>query len=71
MRSREEHVAWCKERALEYAYNNELGNAIASMISDMKKHPECEVNSGLSMVGMLYAHQFSQHDVIEWIKGFR
>ena len=71
MRSREEHLAWCKERALEYAYNYELENAVASMVSDMGKHPECSVSPTLLMLATLYVGQRSQDDVINWIKGFR
>jgi hypothetical protein len=36
--SREEHLAWCKERALEYVEIGELQNALASMGSDLDKH---------------------------------
>lgn len=38
--TRDEHLAWCKERALEYADQGETGNAIASLASDLRKHPE-------------------------------
>jgi len=30
MRTREEHLEWCKERALEYADRGELADAVAS-----------------------------------------
>lgn len=35
MESRKDHLALCKQRALEYAERNELGNAVASMLSDL------------------------------------
>jgi hypothetical protein len=38
--TRNEHLAWAKQRALEYVDRRELANAIASMISDLGKHPE-------------------------------
>jgi hypothetical protein len=34
---RAEHLAWCKERALEYADRGDTGNAIASLMSDFRK----------------------------------
>lgn len=37
---RAEHLAWCKERALEYVDRGDLVNASSSFISDMAKHPE-------------------------------
>jgi len=38
--TRDEHIAWCKKRALEYVERNELTNAAASMASDLQNHPE-------------------------------
>jgi len=40
IRTRAEHVAWCKQRALEYVDQGELGQALASMTSDMRKHDD-------------------------------
>lgn len=37
-RTRSEHVAWCKERALEYVTMGDLDQALASMCSDLGKH---------------------------------
>lgn len=43
MMTRSEHLNWCKKRALEYLepgpYYNP-GDAIASMLSDLRKHDE-------------------------------
>lgn len=38
--TRAEHLAWCKQRALEYLDTGDLNNAFASFISDMNKHAE-------------------------------
>ena len=35
MRTREQHIAWAKERALEYVDAGDLANAVASMGSDL------------------------------------
>jgi len=40
--TRAEHLAWCKERALAYVEQGDLNNAFASLISDLRKHPETE-----------------------------
>ena len=40
--NRAEHLQWCKDRALEYADRGETANAIASLGSDLRKHPETE-----------------------------
>jgi len=42
MATRKEHVDWCKKRALEYVEKNDFTSAIASMISDLQKHPETQ-----------------------------
>lgn len=38
--SRAEHLQWCKDRAMEYVNKGDYLNAIASMTSDLGKHPE-------------------------------
>lgn len=34
-----EHFAWARERALEYVHMGDGGAALASLISDLGKHP--------------------------------
>ena len=38
--TREEHLAWARERALEYVDRGDLPSAVASLISDLGKHEE-------------------------------
>jgi hypothetical protein len=40
MKTREEHLAWCKQRALELLADGDRAGAVASMISDLQKHDE-------------------------------
>ena len=47
--TRQEHLAWCKQRALEYVDNGDLTNAYASMASDLRKHPETENHSAIGL----------------------
>ena len=37
--TRAEHLAWAKQRALEYVDRGELQQALDSIISDTRKHP--------------------------------
>lgn len=50
--TRQEHLQWCKKRALEYCDRGDLQNAFASMASDLQKHPETENHSAIQL-GML------------------
>lgn len=36
--TRADHLAWAKQRALEYVERGDLPNAISSMISDLLAH---------------------------------
>ncbi len=38
--TRQEHLEWCKQRALEYVDAGDLQGAFASFASDTSKHPE-------------------------------
>lgn len=52
MTTRAEHLAWCKQRALAYADRGDLTNAVASMCSDLRKHPETENHAGAQIMVM-------------------
>lgn len=69
--TRDEHLAWCKERALEYLERGELADAVASMGSDLGKHSETQCPPALLMVGALAAADHDEKGVYEWIEGFR
>jgi hypothetical protein len=51
--SRAEHLAWCKQRALECADRGEVAYAMSSLISDLGKHPETAGHSGIELMTML------------------
>ena len=70
--SRAEHLAWCKQRALEVLESGDLAGAIASMISDLQKWTE-PVYDPLSLQlmaadGMMF--QKTPDQVRHWITGF-
>jgi hypothetical protein len=70
--TREEHLAWCKKRAHEYLERGDTANAIASMMSDLNKHPETAIGSGgiLSQMGLMAAMSGSHDEARRYIDGF-
>lgn len=74
MRTRAEHLVFCKQRALEYVASGNLLEAVTSMMSDLTKHPETANTGGaLDALGLLACQQAQQGDrdaVIRYIKGF-
>jgi hypothetical protein len=73
MRTREEHLNWCKERALEYLERGDCDNAIVSMMSDMSQHEELKDHAGIRigtqflLAGLL----MEPAKVRGWIEGFK
>lgn len=72
--TRNEHLAWAKERAYEYINLGELDNAFASFSSDLTKHPD--LPSLLSIQNTLGAQQLiagflnTPQAMRSWIEGF-
>jgi hypothetical protein len=75
MRTREEHLEWCKERAREYLNEGDLANAVASMGSDMDQHPETRMageKMGMLMyVALIRITEGDVQGVRDWVEGFR
>ena len=53
--TRQDHLAWCKRRALEYVDANDLQQAFASMASDLGKHKETAGHTGIRLGLLLMA----------------
>jgi hypothetical protein len=73
MTTRAEHLAWCKERALEYVAAGDEEGAVASMTSDLGKWDGGEMYAPetfalLTVGGYLHCHSPAQ--VKHWIEGF-
>lgn len=69
--TRQEHLDWCKARAKEYLDKGDIPNAIASMMSDLRKHPETETNNPfLDMLGMQAAASGDIREARRYIEGF-
>ena len=70
--TRVDHLAWCKERALELVDAGDLNNALASMASDLGKHPETAGHAGIELGMMLRmtGNLSTAQDVRKHIEGF-
>ena len=70
--TRAEHLDWCKQRALEYCDAGDVGQAWASMTSDMGKHPATAGHTALEIGSqLLYAGQFKTPAAMRrFIEGF-
>lgn len=70
--TREEHLNWSKQRAFEYVDAGDLPNALASMTSDLNKHPETEGHIGiqLGMMQMITGHLATPQAMRHFIEGF-
>jgi hypothetical protein len=70
--SRAEHLAWCKQRALEYVNRGDLPNAFASMTSDLNQHQETQGHPAIQLGMMLQigGHLSTQSEMRKFIEGF-
>jgi len=70
--TREEHLKWCKQRALEYVDMGDLNQAWASMTSDLNKHPETTNHNSIELgfVMILAGHLSSSDEMRKFILGF-
>lgn len=68
--TRDEHMKWCKERALAYLPDSPE-DAVASMSSDLNKHPETRGgNDWIMALGLMYLKNKDTAGVRRWIEGF-
>ncbi len=70
--TRDEHLIWCKGRALGYCDDGDTGNAWASMASDMGKHDETRNHPALEMgtMLMLSGNMNTVEETRKFIEGF-
>ncbi len=68
--TRAEHLAWAKQRALEYVNAGDNRGAVASMASDLLKHSgfDTAMVATLSMVGAMDVG--SAERTRRWVEGF-
>lgn len=70
--TRDEHVEWCKKRALEYLPHDPL-SAMTSMMSDMEKHEDTKNHAGnkIAVQFMLIGKLSTADEVRKFIEGYR
>jgi hypothetical protein len=70
--TRAEHLRWCKDRALEYVDQGDLPQAMASMGSDLRKHPETAGHKGIELMMLLAmgGHLNTPAEVRKFVEGF-
>jgi len=70
--TRAEHLAWCKQRALEYVDIGDLNQAFTSMASDLGKHEGTKGHGAirLGMMLLLNGHLGTSIKMREFIEGF-
>ena len=67
--TRDEHVAWCKQRAHQYLDAGDTQQALTSMFRDLRKHPETENHAGIQL-GIMLMMNGLLHDPRKFIDGF-
>jgi hypothetical protein len=72
--TREEHLQWAKDRALEYADQGDAGLAMNSLIQDLGAHPETEASVSIVVELMaplvITGNLRSPHEIRRFIEGF-
>lgn len=70
--TRAEHLAWCKQRALEYIDHGDIPGAYASMTSDLNKHDETRGHVAIELGAMLLfsGNLSSASQMRDFITGF-
>jgi hypothetical protein len=72
MQPREQHLEWCKKRALAYVDQGYLQEALSLMIIDLRKHPKTADHPGfaLALGRMTFGDLTTKEQVREFIEGF-
>ena len=68
--NREQHLAWAKQRALTYLDAGQLQNAVASLLSDLRKHSETATSAGAWLMIGIEEIKRGPEAVRRWIEGF-
>lgn len=66
--NRAEHLAWCKQRAMEYVNAGDYSQAVASMLSDLGKHPDTADSQKIGAMIMLTVKD--RRSAMEFVQGF-
>jgi hypothetical protein len=73
--TRDEHMKWCKERAIaEYDHNKQSREGITSMLSDLNMHESTRGDWGLQSLcihQMMLNPSMSREAFVKFINGFK
>jgi hypothetical protein len=72
MMTRTEHVAWAKARALNVLETGTVEDAYASMVSDLRQHPDLVQHAGiaLGMALLMAGHLGTKAKMRDHIEGY-
>ena len=72
--NREDHLDWCKRRALEYVEAGDIEQALASMARDLAQHEETRPHVAntcpLGLLLLLSGRMQTKAEARKWIEGF-
>jgi hypothetical protein len=71
--TREEHLKWCIEQAIqEMNFTGKPKDAVISMMSDLRKHPETNSSTliQLCMMQLMIKPNMTRQEVINFLNGF-
>jgi hypothetical protein len=70
--TRAQHLAWCKQRALEYVERGDPKEAFTSMASDLDKHEETRGHIGikLGLMQLMCGMLSDRESMRRFIEGF-
>jgi hypothetical protein len=70
--TRQEHLEWCKKRALEYSDAGDTAQAFSSMTSDLGKHDDTRNHAAieLGMMMLMGGMLSSPSEMRKFIEGF-
>jgi len=68
--TREQYIEWSKERALALLTVGRMHEAVASMMMDMRKHPNCGVPHEIHVIGIFAAAAGNAAVAQAYIEGF-
>jgi hypothetical protein len=71
--NRADHLQWCKDRAMKYVEAGDFPDTIASMLSDLGKHPDTKsagegIGAQLGLVTLMTGP--TRDSVTRFIQGF-
>ena len=71
MKTKAQHLAWCRRRALKYLDAGDIATAIETMNRDLTGHQETKPSVFLVLLAMKIVRDDDAHGARLWIEGFR